>query len=229
MHPGIAVHIGARVMAQAGAGEILAAAGDVRWPMAWAFVLVFVGFALVALLLLSASLLAERSRLLAKGERADVVLSVAFALLLYPGTLIACGLDRRLGWSPPLPPVLQISALGVFVAGYAFSLWAMRANPFFATVVRIQSERGHRLVDRGPYQWVRHPGYAGAVVAHLALPVALGSLWGLVPAVLGCFLLVARIYVEERTLRGGRQLSGVRIAGALASRSGSLVARVASG
>ena len=56
--------------------------------------------------------------------------------------------------------------------GYAFSLWAMRVNPFFATVVRIQSERGHRLIDRGPYRWVRHPGYAGAVVAHPALPLS---------------------------------------------------------
>ena len=87
--------------------------------------------------------------------------------------------------------------------GYAFSLWAMRVNPFFATVVRIQSERGHRVVDQGPYRWVRHPGYAGAVVAHLALPVALGSLWGLAPAVLGCLFLLARIQAEERTLRSG--------------------------
>ena len=79
----------------------------------------------------------------------------------------------------------------------------MRANPFFSTVVRIQSERGHRLVDQGPYQWVRHPGYAGAVVAHLALPISLGSLWGLAPAALGCLLLAFRIVHEERTLRSG--------------------------
>ncbi len=185
------------------AGALLIPAGELRWPMAWAFVLVFSGFALAALLVLSSSLLAERSRLLAQGERGDVLLSVSFALLLYPGTLIACGFDRRFGVSPPLPLWVEIAALGLFVAGYAFSLWAMRVNPFFATVVRVQSERGHRVVDRGPYAWLRHPGYAGAVVAHLVLPLAVGTLWGLAPAALGCLLLAARIVREERTLRRG--------------------------
>jgi len=185
------------------AGALLIPAGDVRWPMAWAFVIVFSGFALTALLVLSASLLRERSRLVAQGERGDIVLAIAFALLLYPGTLIACGLDRRFGASPALPLWVQIPALALFVAGYGFSLWAMRVNPFFATVVRIQSERGHRVVDEGPYAWVRHPGYAGAVAAHLMIPVAVGTLWGLAPAVLGCLLLAARIVREERTLRRG--------------------------
>ncbi len=185
------------------AGALFASAGDLQWPMAWAFVLVFAGFCVVALLMLSPALLSERSRLLAQGERADVLVSIAFALLLYPGTLVACGLDRRFGWSAPVPILAQASALALFVVGYAFALWAMRANPFFATVVRIQSERGHRVVDQGPYRWVRHPGYAGAVVAHLALPVSLGSLWGLGPAVLGCFLLALRSVWEERTLRSG--------------------------
>jgi protein-S-isoprenylcysteine O-methyltransferase Ste14 len=182
---------------------LLVPAGDLTWPMAWAFLLVFSAFALVALLVLSNSLLAERSRLLAQGEPGDVLLSIAFGLLLYPGTLIACGLDHRFGASRAVPAWVQVSALGVFVAGYAFSLSAMRANPFFATVVRIQSERGHRVVERGPYAWVRHPGYAGAMLAHLALPLSLGTLWGCAPAVLGCLLLAARIVREEQTLRRG--------------------------
>jgi protein-S-isoprenylcysteine O-methyltransferase Ste14 len=185
------------------AGALFASAGDLWWPMAWAFLLVYVGFAAAALLTLSSALIAERSTLLAKGTPADVLLSIAFALLLYPGALIVCGLDRRFGWSPPVASVVQVSALALFVAGYAFAFWAMRANPFFSTVVRIQSERGHQLIDRGPYQWVRHPGYAGAIVAHLFLPIALGSLWGIVPATLGCLLVALRILGEERVLRRG--------------------------
>lgn len=144
-------------------------AGSLDWPMAWAFLLAYLGF----------------------------------AVFLYPGTLITCGLDRRFAWSPLIPECATLTALGVFVAGYAFALWAMVENPFFATVGRIQSERGHRLVDRGPYRLVRHPGYAGAIVAHLALPIALGSLWGLLPAVLGSFLLAARTAWEEQTLERG--------------------------
>jgi protein-S-isoprenylcysteine O-methyltransferase Ste14 len=98
---------------------------------------------------------------------------------------------------------VQSAALGVFAAGDAFSLRAMRENSFFSTVVRIQVERGHRLVDRGPYRWVRHPGYAGAVLAHLALRLALGSLWGLAPAALGCVAVALRVVAEERVLRRG--------------------------
>ena len=84
----------------------------------------------------------------------------------------------------------------------------MRANPFFATVVRVQRERGHRVVDQGPYGMVRHPGYAGAIATHLALPVALGSLRGLLTAVAGCLLLALRAVREERVL--ARELGGYR-------------------
>jgi len=116
---------------------------------------------------------------------------------------VTCGLDRRFAWSPALPLAVELAALGVFLAGYGFALWAMRINPFFATVVRIQSDRGHQVIDRGPYRWVRHPGYAGALVAHLAIPIAVGTPWGLVPAAVGALLLAARVVAEERTLRRG--------------------------
>jgi protein-S-isoprenylcysteine O-methyltransferase Ste14 len=176
--------------------------------MAWAFLLVYVIFAVVALLALSRPLIEERSKLLAQGQRTDVLLASAFAVFLYPGTMLVCGFDHRFAWSPPVPGTLEVVALALFVVGYAFSLWAMRANPFFATVVRIQGERGHQVVDQGPYRLVRHPGYAGAVAAHLVLPVALGSLWGLLPAVIGSVLLAFRVVHEERVLE--RDLAGYR-------------------
>jgi protein-S-isoprenylcysteine O-methyltransferase Ste14 len=187
-----------------GAGVALfASAGSLDWPMAWAYLAGFAAIGAAALWTASRELLVERSRLLAGGERDDVALSLAFFLLLYPATWVACGLDRRFGASPALPLPLELAALALFLAGYAFALWAMHVNAFFSTMVRIQRERGHRVVDRGPYRFVRHPGYAGAVVAHLALPVALGSLWGLVPAAFGCAGVALRIVGEERTLRGG--------------------------
>ncbi|HVN37120.1 MAG TPA: methyltransferase [Myxococcota bacterium] len=171
--------------------------------MAWAYLTGFAATSVVALATASPGLVAERSRLLGGGERDDVVLSLAFFLLLYPAIWVACGLDRRFGASPALPLALELAALALFLAGYAFALWAMRVNAFFSTMVRIQRERGHHVVDRGPYRFVRHPGYAGALLAHLALPLALGSLWGLVPAALGCVGVALRIVGEERTLRGG--------------------------
>ena len=185
-----------------GAGVALfASAGSLDWPMAWAYLAGFAAIGVAALWTASRELVVERSHLLAGGERDDVALSLAFFFLLYPATWVACGLDRRFGASLPLP--LELAALAFFLAGYAFALWAMHVNAFFSTMVRIQRERGHRVVDRGPYRFVRHPGYAGAVVAHLALPIALGSLWGLVPAALGCAGVALRIVGEERTLRRG--------------------------
>ena len=65
---------------------------------------------------------------------------------------------------------------------------------------QVLRERGHRVVDRGPYAYVRHPGYAGPMLAQLALPLALGSLLGLAPAALGCLFLPLRALHEERRL-----------------------------
>jgi len=179
---------------------LLLPAGDLHWPMAWVFLVAYTAFAIVALLVLDPELIAERSRRPPDAKRSDVVMSSAFFVFLYPGTLVVCGLDRRFGWSPPIDAVAQWLALAVFLSGYGFSLWAMRCNRFFSTFLRIQRERGHQVIDSGPYAMVRHPGYAGAIVAHLAVPIALGSLWGLAPVVVGVALLVVRTAWEDRTL-----------------------------
>jgi protein-S-isoprenylcysteine O-methyltransferase Ste14 len=73
-------------------------------------------------------------------------------------------------------------------------------------VVRIQRERGHRVIDRGPYALVRHPGYAGPIASHLALPLALAAPRALVPALIGVVLLALRALREERRLL--RELPG---------------------
>ena len=76
---------------------------------------------------------------------------------------------------------MQIAGFVLIVLAYAFSTWAMVSNPFFSAVVRIQSERGHHVVSSGPYAIVRHPAYAGGVVAILAGPLLLDTLWALLP------------------------------------------------
>ena len=58
---------------------------------------------------------------------------------------------------------------------------AMHTNTFFSTVVPIQSERGHHVIDTGPYRHVRHPGYVAMIGSILATPLVFGSLWGLIP------------------------------------------------
>jgi protein-S-isoprenylcysteine O-methyltransferase Ste14 len=77
----------------------------------------------------------------------------------------------------------------------------MKANRFFSPVVRIQSERGHHLVDSGPYRLVRHPGYAGSLLSCVGGALALGSCWALVPVGALGVLILRRIVVEDRFLK----------------------------
>ena len=169
--------------------------------MAWALIAVFALFSIAGFALLPAELIAERSRLPADARPEDLLIAGLAILLLIPATAIISGLDVRWHWSPALPAAVRGAALAMFTLGYAVSLWAAWANPFFSAVVRIQRERGHHVVSRGPYAFVRHPGYAGPMLAHVCLPLALGSLWGLLPALAGCACLVLRIGFEERVLR----------------------------
>lgn len=67
--------------------------------------------------------------------------------------------------------------------------------------VRIQSERGHQVVSSGPYRFVRHPGYAGALWGFLAVPVWLDSAWAFLPALLLMGILVLRTALEDKTLQ----------------------------
>jgi protein-S-isoprenylcysteine O-methyltransferase Ste14 len=188
------------------AAVLFGAYGSLAWPMAWAFLAWFALYSLVGFALLPRALIDERSRLHEDSERADLLRAGLASFFLFPVTLAACGADARLSVSPALPPSLRGTACAVFVLGYGFGMWAARVNPFFSKEVRIQRERGHHVVDRGPYALIRHPGYAGPMLAHLALPLALGSLLGLLPALLGCACLGLRALYEERRLT--RELAG---------------------
>ena len=183
-------------------------AGRFDWPMGWACIGGFVALAIVSVALLPRDLLIERSRFQPEARARDLLWAGSAFVLIYPVSLAVCGFDFRFGWSPAPPALLRGLSFAGFVGGYAFSLWAPMSNPFFSTVVRVQKERGHHLVDRGPYALLRHPGYAGALLAHMALPVALGSWWGLLPAAAGCRCLMRRAVEEERVLAA--ELPGYR-------------------
>jgi protein-S-isoprenylcysteine O-methyltransferase Ste14 len=118
--------------------------------------------------------------------------------------LVVAGLDAgRFGWSPELPAGVRGAALLAYVMGIAVSMWAMSVNRFFEPTVRIQTDRGQYAVTDGPYRFVRHPGYAGMLLAVLAEGAVLGSLWALVPAVAFAAVLAARTAMEDRMLRAG--------------------------
>jgi protein-S-isoprenylcysteine O-methyltransferase Ste14 len=180
-------------------------AGRWNWLAGWLFGLTLLISIIVSRVLVaikSPGLLAERARWV-KGESTegwDQLLLPIVGMYGPLAVLVVAGLDERFGWPPPISPWVQLVAFAVALAGFAFATWAMVANRFFSAVVRIQTDREQTVVTSGPYRFVRHPGYAGGMLAWLAAPLALGSLWALLPAVLTAIAMVIRTILEDRLL-----------------------------
>jgi protein-S-isoprenylcysteine O-methyltransferase Ste14 len=170
--------------------------------MAWAVLGIYSASKVAGLAFTDPELIRERVAPGAGVDRVDKVIATLGYLGLYPGTLVVAGLDAiRFGPAVSIPQSLQMVSLLIFAFGYGFASWAVLSNPFFATFVRIQNDRGHSVVSSGAYALVRHPAYAGVLLAHLALPFALGSIWALVPAAVGTILFIVRTAREDQTLR----------------------------
>jgi len=194
------LQISVSTLAQAAA--LFTASGRLGWVMAWAYVAVIVAIPVIntpIVLRKNPDLIAERAQV--KDTRVwDKVIILCVTLLLYV-TLIVAGLDVRFGWSPLIALPIQLLALVFVVVGYGLLSWALVTNKFFSGVARIQKERGHTVVSEGPYRYMRHPGYLGMIMALLAMPFLLGSLWALIPAELATNGYVARTALEDRMLR----------------------------
>jgi len=181
-------------------------AGKVRWWEGWVYVVIYlVSVTIFAFFMmrLNPAAIAERGRGATAGgwKQWDKIFGLLFTLCYFLGILIVGGLDERFGWTGPMALSTQIVAFAIYAVGLGLFGWAMISNAFFSTTVRIQDDRGHAVCDKGPYRFVRHPGYVGALLQSLAAPVMLGSLWALIPGVLSVLLLVARTALEDRTLR----------------------------
>lgn len=114
---------------------------------------------------------------------------------------LTAGLERRFGARRTFSMPAKIVSLVLILASYALSSWALVENRFFSSMVRIQTDREQHVVTSGPYRWLRHPGYAGALLTYLATPLFLDSVWALVPALFLSDVLVLRAHLEDRTLQ----------------------------
>jgi protein-S-isoprenylcysteine O-methyltransferase Ste14 len=188
------------------AGILLISAGTIDWPAAWAFLAELTVLNLGLGLWLARhdpGLLAERlGSPFQRGQNTWDKVFLVVVMVLYVAWITLIGLDRRWAISH-MPVYLQwLGALGVALSTYVIFL-TFRENSYAAPVVKIQRERGHRVVSSGPYAWVRHPMYAGGLVMFLCIPLQLGSWLGLGAALLFVAALAIRIPMEERTLRAG--------------------------
>jgi len=147
------------------------------------------------------ALLERRLRMREKEAAQRKIIALSYVYFL--AAFILPGLDVRFGWSN-VPPLVSISADVFVLAGYMIFVWVMTVNSFLSRTVEVDADQ--KVVSTGPYSLVRHPMYFGVCLMYIASPLALGSYWALIPALVIVPLLVARIHNEEEVLL--RELAG---------------------
>ncbi|HSQ26660.1 MAG TPA: isoprenylcysteine carboxylmethyltransferase family protein [Anaerolineales bacterium] len=180
--------------------------GDWRWKQAWVFYAIHLVFSYVGRWIAwrrNPDLLAERGR---HREHQDAMPGdqqlVLWAAVILPLVVwVVAAIEHRLV-QPAVIPQSATWIAGVIVGiGYLIGNWAFIVNQFFSAVVRLQSERKQVVVSQGPYAIVRHPGYAGGILAYLAIPILLGSLWALLPTLINILLVILRTSREDIFLK----------------------------
>jgi protein-S-isoprenylcysteine O-methyltransferase Ste14 len=178
-----------------------------RWldPWVWAYIAVWSGFGAYAMFSIDEDLARERFH---PPDAGADQLPLRFIRLLALAHLIVGALDSGRWHVAPVAGGLRIAGLTACLAASILVVRSMRANRFFSPVVRIQNDRGHRVISTGPYAHVRHPGYAGMILAILGSGLALGSWLSVAFAAGYCALILRRVVFEDGFLQ--TNLNGYR-------------------
>lgn len=178
-------------------------AGTLAWRPGWIFIAVLIlafGASALVLARVNPIIFRARSRFQegTKGwDRALLAAILPAMVAILPVAALDAG---RFHWLP-LPLAAILLGYAALLAGIAVTAWAQAVNPFFEPGVRIQAERHQRVIDSGPYRFVRHPGYIAAIVMFFGMALALGSVLALLPAALASALLALRTLWEDQLLR----------------------------
>lgn len=188
------------------AAVLFLSAGTLHWLGAWVYTVVMVGLSLtmgVALARRDPGLMNERlSPPIQKNQPPADKILLSILLLAIFGWLALMGLDIRYGWST-VPVWVQVVGAAVLLLSIWICYLTMLENSFAAPVVKIQDERGQQVITTGPYSYVRHPMYAGAILFFAGTALLLGSWWGVASVLFFAVLLAIRTFIEEGALRTG--------------------------
>lgn len=182
---------------------LFVSAGTLHWLRGWIYfgmhvVLVFGSGILIYKA--NPEVVAARGRIPQDAKTFDKVILCIYMLLLL-ATMVVAGLDAvRFRWAP-LPFATLCLGIPLAILAVVPALWALMVNPFAEAAVRIQKDRGHVVVTKGPYQYVRHPMYVGVILTGFEAPLVLGSAYAFVLAVATLVLFLIRTALEDRTLR----------------------------
>ncbi len=179
-------------------------AGTFDYWQAWVYLILL--FALMLFILVyfmknDPAVLERRMRMKEKESEQSLLIKLSYLpfLLAY----LLPGFDRRFGWSQ-VPVWLVIVADLLFVLGYIAFFLVLRENHYASRVIEV--EKSQTVITTGPYALVRHPMYSGLLLMYIFSPLALGSYWAVIPALLVVPIIIARIGNEESVLQ--RDLKG---------------------
>ncbi len=190
------------------ASALFIPAGTIAWLAGWVFLGSFFGFSIFLFSWLNRNnpdLLKERMRLDASDQKGwDKILFPILQIILI-AWLVFMGFDTRFHWSR-LPVWLQGIGLLILLCSFYLLFLTFRENSFLSPVVRIQEDRGQRVISSGPYHYLRHPMYCAILFFILGASLLLGSSYGVLVGCLGVMILARRAILEEATLL--KELSG---------------------
>ena len=182
------------------------AAGTLFWFYGWIFLILLYIYSFVTLLWVlrhNPGLITERVAVFKPDEP---TWDKAYVILLF--TLVSIWwifipLDAvRFHWSQ-MPTWLHVMGAIVLLCSFYIMYLTFRENPYLASAVRIQEDRGQTVVSTGPYRYVRHPFYAGALLFFLGSGFLLGSWVGVLLGLLLGSILAWRAMREESELQAG--------------------------
>lgn len=178
------------------------ASGRIDILRAWLYIGVYIVGSLINSLLFMKKvpeLLNQRGKMQDGTKKWDKIVIVTYFLFAIVVTPLIAGLDYRFDIFP-LPFNLVYIGLGLYVISDVLSIWPMLHNPFFEGTVRIQKDKGHKVIETGPYSIIRHPGYLGMLLGSLPIPFAFGSVLSFIPVIIMVLLVFIRTYYEDKTL-----------------------------
>ena len=184
-------------------------AGTFDWPEAWIYIVIQFGWSITLSVFLwnhDIDLLKDRMKFTKKSAKGWDKVMTFVSIPFYIPYLVLPGLDAvRYQWSH-VPVWAKAVSFIVLVALFLWITWIMKVNTYLSRFVEIQEDRGHKVITTGPYRFVRHPMYISAMILMIALPIALGSLYALIPMAFIIVFIIVRKYLEDKTLH--RELEG---------------------
>jgi protein-S-isoprenylcysteine O-methyltransferase Ste14 len=174
-------------------------AGTLKFWYGWVFFAVFCASTLFITVYFLAKDPALISRRVKGGEtrKEQQIFQSISGVVFFVGLLLIPGLDYRYSWSH-VPDAVALIADAVVLAGFVIVFFVFRTNSY--TSATIEVSEGQKVVSTGVYSIVRHPMYFGAVLIILFMPLALNSLWALIPSLFICVFVVFRLLDEEKVL-----------------------------